>query len=307
MRKTAEARHPIRVVAQRTGLTPATIRAWERRYDAVVPTRSEGGQRVYSDLDVQRLHTLKALTDAGRGISMVAHLSPMDAEALLTEDLSTPTLPGSTRLIAPPTSVDEAYEYVRALDAEGLERSLWRALVTHGARPFLSRVAGQLMHRIGEGWEGGDITPAQEHLASEVIEQLLDRLVDRVRSPDAPKLIVSTLTGERHGLGARLASAAATFDGWSVVYLGTDLPVGEVAMAAGALGADAVAISVVRRIEAVASAQALADLRRRLDPHVLLFVGGGGLAEIPQSLMPAGVIQMIGLEGFAAHRPGLQV
>lgn len=307
MRKTAEARHPIRVVAQRTGLTPATIRAWERRYDAVVPTRSEGGQRVYSDLDVQRLHTLKALTDAGRGISMVAHLSPMDAEALLTEDLSTPTLPGSTRLIAPPTSVDEAYEYVRALDAEGLERSLWRALVTHGARPFLSRVAGQLMRRIGEGWEGGDITPAQEHLASEVIEQLLDRLVDRVRSPDAPKLIVSTLTGERHGLGARLASAAATFDGWSVVYLGTDLPVGEVAMAAGALGADAVAISVVRRIEAVASAQALADLRRRLDPHVLLFVGGGGLAEIPQSLMPAGVIQMIGLEGFAAHRPGLQV
>jgi len=307
MRKTAEARHPIRVVAQRTGLTPATIRAWERRYDAVVPTRSEGGQRVYSDLDVQRLHTLKALTDAGRGISMVAHLSPMDAEALLTEDLSTPTLPGSTRLIAPPTSVDEAYEYVRALDAEGLERSLWRALVTHGARPFLSRVAGQLMRRIGEGWEGGDITPAQEHLASEVIEQLLDRLVDRVRSLDAPKLIVSTLTGERHGLGARLASAAATFDGWSVVYLGTDLPVGEVAMAAGALGADAVAISVVRRIEAVASAQALADLRRRLDPHVLLFVGGGGLAEIPQSLMPAGVIQMIGLEGFAAHRPGLQV
>lgn len=238
---------------------------------------------------------------------MVAHLSPMDAEALLTEDLSTPTLPGSTRLIAPPTSVDEAYEYVRALDAEGLERSLWRALVTHGARPFLSRVAGQLMRRIGEGWEGGDITPAQEHLASEVIEQLLDRLVDRVRSLDAPKLIVSTLTGERHGLGARLASAAATFDGWSVVYLGTDLPVGEVAMAAGTLGADAVAISVVRRIEAVASAQALADLRRRLDPHVLLFVGGGGLAEIPQSLMPAGVIQMIGLEGFAAHRPGLQV
>ena len=72
MAEKAEARHPIRVVAQRTGLTPATIRAWERRYDAVAPTRSEGGQRVYTDLDVQRLRTLKALTDAGRGISMVA-------------------------------------------------------------------------------------------------------------------------------------------------------------------------------------------------------------------------------------------
>jgi methanogenic corrinoid protein MtbC1 len=306
MNETVDARHPIRVVAQRTGLTPATIRAWERRYGAVVPTRSEGGQRVYSDLDVQRLRTLKALTDTGRRISMVAGLSPMDAEALLTEDLSTRTLPESAGLIPPPTGVDEAYEYVRALDGEGLERSLWRALVTYGARPFLSQVAGQLMHRIGEGWEGGDITPAQEHLASEVIEQLLDRLVDHVLLPDAPTLIVSTLPGERHGLGARLAGAAATLDGWSVVYLGTDLPVGEVAMAARTLGADAVAISVVRRIEAMASAQALADLRRRLDPRVLLFVGGGGLAEIPQSLMPGGVIQMIGLEGFAAHRPGLR-
>ena len=110
MDETAEARHPIRVVAQRTGLTPATIRAWERRYGAVVPTRSGGGQRVYSDLDVQRLRTLKALTDAGRGISMVAGLSPMDAEALLTEDLSTRTLPEAAGLIPPPTGVDSAYE-----------------------------------------------------------------------------------------------------------------------------------------------------------------------------------------------------
>ena len=48
-------RHPIRVVAQRTGLTPATLRAWERRYRVVEPSRSEGGQRLYSDADVERL------------------------------------------------------------------------------------------------------------------------------------------------------------------------------------------------------------------------------------------------------------
>lgn len=306
MTESEKARHPIRVVAQRTGLTPATIRAWERRYDAVTPTRSEGGQRVYSDVDVERLSTLKALADAGRGISMVAALSPADAEALLTEDLSTRILSDSSGLSVPPSGLDEAYRYVRALDGEGLEKSLWRALVVHGARPFLSQVAGRLMQRIGEGWEGGEITPAHEHLASEVIERILARLVDRVRPHDAPCLIVSTLPGETHGLGARLASAAATLDGWSVVYLGTDLPVEEVAMAALTLAADGVAISVVRRVDAMASASALADLRQALDPRVLLFVGGGGVAAIPEVLMPAGLIQIVGLEGFAAHHPGLR-
>ena len=172
MKESEKARHPIRVVAQRTGLTPATIRAWERRYDAVTPTRSEGGQRVYSDVDVERLSTLKALADAGRGISMVAALSPADAEALLTEDLSTRILSDSSGLSVPPSGLDEAYRCVRALDGEGLEKSLWRALVVHGARPFLSQVAGRLMQRIGEDWVGGEITPAQEHLASEVLERI---------------------------------------------------------------------------------------------------------------------------------------
>ncbi|MCH2452814.1 MAG: MerR family transcriptional regulator, partial [Gemmatimonadetes bacterium] len=76
-------RHPIRVVAQRTGLTAATIRAWVRRYSAVIPGRSAGGQRVYSDQDVKRLTTLRALTDGGRTISVVSTLTESAAEALL--------------------------------------------------------------------------------------------------------------------------------------------------------------------------------------------------------------------------------
>jgi hypothetical protein len=56
----------------------------------------------------------------------------------------------------------------------------------------------------------------------------------------------------------------------------------------------------------MASASALADLRQALDPRVLLFVGGGGVAAIPEVLMPAGLIQIVGLEGFAAHHPGLR-
>jgi len=79
-------RHPIRVVAQRTGLTPATLRAWERRYGAVDPGRSDAGQRLYSDRDLERLTVLRTLTEAGRPISMVAALSAQEATDLMLED-----------------------------------------------------------------------------------------------------------------------------------------------------------------------------------------------------------------------------
>ena len=59
-------RHPVRVVAQRTGLSSHVLRAWERRYGVVAPHRTEGGQRLYSDADIERLSLLRTLTAAGR-------------------------------------------------------------------------------------------------------------------------------------------------------------------------------------------------------------------------------------------------
>ena len=60
-----------------------TLRAWERRYDVVQPGRSDGGQRLYSDHDVERLSHLRQLIDVGRPISMVAALPTDEIEALL--------------------------------------------------------------------------------------------------------------------------------------------------------------------------------------------------------------------------------
>ena len=136
-------RHPIRVVAQRTGLTTATLRAWERRYMAIQPSRSEGGQRIYSDSDVQRLITLRELTKGGRSISVVAELSEEAAEALLAEDRTMAVATeGSSENGEQDGWVDRAYIQVRALDADGLERTLWQAAMMLGARPFRDDVVG---------------------------------------------------------------------------------------------------------------------------------------------------------------------
>jgi len=292
-------RHPIRVVAQRTGLTPATIRAWERRYAAVAPSRSDGGQRVYSDQDVKRLITLRDLTKGGRSISVVADLSNAAAEALLMEDRAMAVATeGSSENGAPEGWIDRAYTQVRAIDADGLERTLWQAVMTLGAQSFLDDVVGSLLTQIGEGWVKGEITPAQEHLSTGIIIQILQRLTDQARVKDGPTLVVATLQGELHGLGARLTSAVAIFEGWRVVYLGTDLPVVDIVTTAESVNASAVAISIVNLDKLSDTVSLIRTLRERLDPQVSLLLGGGAAGVLEADRLPLGVSLLSGLEGL---------
>src|SRR5919206_4189304 len=80
------ARHPIGVVAERTGLSPDLLRVWERRYRAVEPSRSGDGQRAYSDADIERLRLLRLATTAGRSIGQVARLATEELARLVGED-----------------------------------------------------------------------------------------------------------------------------------------------------------------------------------------------------------------------------
>jgi DNA-binding transcriptional MerR regulator/methylmalonyl-CoA mutase cobalamin-binding subunit len=294
-------RHPIRVVALRTGLTAATIRAWERRYHAVEPARSDGGQRLYSDRDIERLNVLRELTDMGRSIGSVAALPPEEAQALLSEDREAAPSDPSTE----PQGhawVDDAFRCMIQMDSEALERTLWRAFRSLGARTFLEGVAAPLLERVGSSWAVGRVTPAQEHMASGVLERVLAWMNDPALSPgDGPRLVVATLPGERHALGARLAAAAAAIDGWRTTYLGPDLPVTEIAAAARNVGADAVAISAVRTDRARETERDLVELRALLDPEVRVVVGGAGAAHLLERL-PPGVEACRDLSGFTDLR-----
>jgi DNA-binding transcriptional MerR regulator/methylmalonyl-CoA mutase cobalamin-binding subunit len=297
-------RHPIRVVSQRTGLTPAALRAWERRYGAVRPSRSEAGQRIYSDQDVERLRTLRELTDHGRPISTVAALTLEAAEALLREDraASTSTLVASSSAKeSAEVMVHRAYARLQKLDASGLEHLCWHAAITLGAETFLDEVVTPLLSLVGEGWSAGQLTPAQEHVGSEVLERVLDRIADRVRSTDGPNLVVATLPGEQHGLGARLVSTAATLEGWCVTYLGTDLPVVDIASAVESVGGGTVAISVVGQNNLGQTVAALSTLRERLGPAIDVIIGGAGAQLIETSDVPAGVTVLHGIDGLRNH------
>jgi DNA-binding transcriptional MerR regulator/methanogenic corrinoid protein MtbC1 len=297
-------RHPIRVVARRTGLTAATIRAWERRYGAVTPVRSDGGQRLYTDRDLVRLDTLRRLTEAGRSISAVAALSPAEASALLSEDEAAAVAPVSTLAAeaSPDDWTNQAYVRLRGLDDAGLDRTLRRALAVLGGHRFLAGVVGPLLRKVGAGWQAGDITPAQEHLGSAVMDRVLAEIASHSSPSEGSKrLVVATLQGERHALGARLVAAVAALEGWPVSYLGADLPAAEVAAAASVLGADVVAVSMVAKDGLDAQARELSMLRAELDPEVELLVGGSASASIDPATLGAGIVSLHELEDLRAY------
>jgi methylmalonyl-CoA mutase cobalamin-binding subunit len=109
------------------------------------------------------------------------------------------------------------------------------------------------------------------------------------REASEARVVVATPSGDRHAIGAALAGATAAAEGWGVIYLGTDVPAGEIAAAAVATGARAVAISAVYVDDRERTLAELRTLRARLPASVTLLVGGAGATLLAAELTQAGI------------------
>ena len=65
---------PIREVSRLTGVNPVTLRAWERRYGLIQPTRTESGHRLYSMTEIERVRSIVDWIDRGVAVSKVGKI-----------------------------------------------------------------------------------------------------------------------------------------------------------------------------------------------------------------------------------------
>jgi DNA-binding transcriptional MerR regulator len=138
-------------VAARTGMTIAALRAWERRYQLLVPARTAGGQRLYSEADVSRVRAVQRLVAEGWSIAgAVARLRaerevPDDGpdEAVDRDDV------GRVGLLAPMADVDSE----AVLVAYQTARTMMRAATPAELRDALAALVERL---------GGTVGPAAE-------------------------------------------------------------------------------------------------------------------------------------------------
>lgn len=273
--------YPVQVVVRQTGLTPHVLRAWEKRYGAVRPTRSESGRRLYTDLDIRRLKLLRRITKQGHPIGNVATLPDETLENLARQT----TISRAERPRGGKGSSDrertaivrDCIAVVQRFDTDGLNRILKRSVLEAGYTAVVRQVIAPLAQRLGDLWSEGILQTSHEHFASGVIRAfLLDPARQYSGTLPNTALVASTLQGQLHELGVIMAAALAAERGWRVIYLGPSLPALEIASVAMKSDARVVALSMVYPEAEPQIENELRELRNSLPENTPILIGGRG-------------------------------
>jgi methanogenic corrinoid protein MtbC1 len=307
-----EHKHGIKTVAIQTGLTQFTIRAWERRYNVVTPLRTETNRRLYSDADISRLTLLRLVTDAGHGIGQIAYLPTEELLELIgTEVTMAQSSAIAKEVVSQETSVRfyiaSCLAAIKQFEARALESVLFAASVAFSQPIFLEKLIAPLMREIGEQWRLGALRIAHEHLATAVVRTLLGNMCQGFDiSAAMPNLVIATPRGQLHEIGALIAGTTAASEGWQVTYLGPNLPVEEIVGCAVQNSAKAVGVSITYPTDDPHLANELRNLRRGIQEHVALFVGGAGASAYDPVINAIGAVRVDDMPTFRAELEALR-
>ena len=276
--------YPIRYVAQQTGLSTHVIRVWEKRYQAVVPKRTESNRRMFCGKDIDRLKMLKTAIKIGHSISQIAGLSSEELMQLIRLNISNASKVSTPR---EPGSLNATYFYERSLstvnnfDAKGLESVLDRAAVHLSKLELIKAVIEPLCKKIGELWEEGELKVINEHMATTVIHSFLWNLLRSAEvSETSPKIVIATPGGHQHELGALAIALIACESDWQSLYFGPNLPAEEIAAAVTYSDARAVALSITYQEDSHQLNLEIKKLRRYLGDEITIFIGGQGASHL---------------------------
>ena len=294
----------MRVVTRRTGLSAEILRVWERRYRVVTPARTHTGRRLYSDAEIERLHLLHRATLGGRSIGLVAALSNAALEELLRKDAEADlarstlaTTAGRTVTFPEDRFVTEALRAVERYEPSALGDILRRASIALPVIDFLENVVASLLDQVGTRWRDGTLRPAHGQLTASVVRRVLDRHTVSA-SATSPRLLLATVTGQTHELGALMAGVAAGTEGWAVTWLGANLPAPDIAHAALQLRVRAVGVSLVHPGADPVVSDELRRLHALLPRSTTLLVGGAAASSYGETLDGIGVEPIRDLSAF---------
>lgn len=224
------------MVSQLTGVSTATLRAWERRYGVPTPARTASAYRLYSEGDVALIKRMSDLVRQGVAAAEAAR------SVLASSERALPVAAGE---IDPFTSAsDRIVDATVRFDPDGLELEAKRVLQLGSGLLIFERVLGPALRRIGDLWHEGVVTVAQEHLASQV---LLGTVIDLLRlsqpADSSRRVALACFAEEDHVLG--LYGAALRFASWGfrTLIIGARTPPSAIARVVDSLDPDVIALS----------------------------------------------------------------
>ena len=250
-------------LSKRTGVSPELLRAWERRYGLLQPQRSTGGLRLYDEDDLERVSRMQRHLAEG--------LAAAEAAALASEGPDEPEALG----VDPAAARRDLGAALEAFDEPYAQAVLDSLLSSTSLDSLLRDVVLPYLHELGERWQRGEASVAQEHFASAVLRGRLLGLARGWGRGFGPRALLACLPGEQHDLGLIAFGLALRARGWRIAYLGGDMPIESVSGAANAVDPAFVVLSAVdpesfRRFEA--------ELRALAREHRTC-IGGAGADE----------------------------
>ncbi len=275
-----DAAYNIAAVERDTGLSKDTLRVWERRYGFPKPRRDQHDERLYSLTELEKLRLLRLLIDYGHRPGKIINRSTAELTRLISSRAPEQ---------APPPEIDLILGLLLSHDIENFRSALMQALMKQGLLRFVTETVAALNHWIGEAWLAGRIAIFDEHLYSEHIQNILrNAIIAQPGRGSAPRVLVTSLPGEKHRIGLLMVEAVLTAEGAACVALGTETPVIDIKSAVPAYQVDIVALSFSSAITQNAALAGLGELRGLLPAGTEIWAGGGALARARKA--PEGIL-----------------
>jgi MerR family transcriptional regulator, light-induced transcriptional regulator len=253
-------------LSRRSGVSPELLRAWEHRYGLLRPTRSDGGFRLYSTEDERRVAAMRSHLERG--------LSAAEAARVTLSEGTAPEAPVLER------SAGDLRAALDAFEESAAQAALDRLLSAFSVELVLVEVVLPYLRELGDRWERGDASIAQEHFASHVLR---GRLLGLARGWDrgaGPRAVLACMPGEQHDLGLIAFGLALRDRGWRIVFLGPDTPLDTLTDVAATLRPDAVVLSATTPDHFERGRDAVRHLARAPSVHI---AGAGATPEAAEA------------------------
>jgi DNA-binding transcriptional MerR regulator len=290
-----EAMRSISDVERDTGVAKETLRVWERRYAFPQPGRDASGERIYPAAQVDRLRLVKRLLDQGYRPGKIMHLSNSALGEL------------GGRISAPPSfdrddpALQACLALLKAHRLHELRQRLAQAQLEQGLHSFVTGLIAPLTTLVGDAWAAGTVAVFEEHLYAEAVQAVLRQAIDALGARGAPRIVLTTVPQERHGLGLLMAEALFALEGAHCVSLGVQTPLAEIVQAARSQQADVVALSFSSVMSPRTAVDNVNELQNRLGAATLVWAGGSCAMLARRQLGPDCVVDLAAIPAAVAR------
>ena len=227
--------YPIRTVSTLTGVNTVTLRAWERRYGLIRPTRTASGHRLYTQAQIDLINRVLVLLDKGIAISQVRAALDSTVE---------PQAPGEAQAGPWQRYLERMVSAIVRFDENGLEESYNEALSLYPVDMVTRHLLLPLLTELGQRWETAEGSIAEEHFFGVYLRNKLGaRFHHRARGNTGPRLLLACLPGELHEIGVLLFALSTHDNGFRIVLLGANMPLEDLPAVVRRAEIDAIVLS----------------------------------------------------------------